>query len=191
MNIREEQSMEISYNLGAGILKIDDIDKKIITLIQEDPRMSHSKIAKMIKKSQPTVGIRIKKLRESGILKIQPGINFKNAVITLVVVHLRTKNPQNLFEMVKHCPFMLNAFNLSGKYNISVFLASSDIRQLYDVVNNHFRANSEVQKVSMDIITNIAQDFILPMDIYSKAFILPIESRSDTYCEYCKKVVIN
>lgn len=187
----EEQSREISYNLDAGIFRMDDIDKKIFTLIQEDPSMSHSEIAKMIKKSQPTVGIRIKKLMDSGILKIQPGINFKNAAITLVIVNLKTKNPQNLFEMVRRCPYMLNAFNLSGDYNVSIFLASSDIRQLYDVVNNHFRANSEVQKVSMDIISNIAQDFILPMNIYSKAFILPLESRSDTYCEYCKKAIMN
>ncbi len=191
MNLMEEHSMQINYDLGAGIFRMDDIDKKIITLIQEDPGMTHSNIAKVIKKSQPTVGKRIKKLRDSGILKIQSGINFKNADISLVVVHLITKNPQNLFEMVKRCPFMLNAFNLSGEYNISIFLASSDIRQLNDVVNNHFRANSEVQKVSMDIITNIAQDFILPMDIYSKAFILPLESRSETYCEYCKKAIMN
>ncbi|KKK46377.1 hypothetical protein LCGC14_0576430 [marine sediment metagenome] len=49
---------------------MDDIDKKIITLIQEDPDMTHSKIAKVIKKSQPTVGIRIKKLRDFRFLKI-------------------------------------------------------------------------------------------------------------------------
>ncbi len=187
----EEQSIQISYDLGARILKIDDIDKKIIMLIQEDPSMTHSKIAKVIKKSQPTVGIRIKKLKDSGILKIQSGINFKNADITLVVVHLKTKNPQNLFEMVKRCPFMLNAFKLSGEYNVSIFLASSDIRHLNDVVNNHFRANSEIQKVSMDLITNIAQNFILPMDIYSKAAIQPFEGRSDANCEYCKKVKMN
>ncbi|KKM95532.1 hypothetical protein LCGC14_1187160, partial [marine sediment metagenome] len=44
--------------------------KKIIKLIQEDPSMDHSKIAEVTKKSQPTVGIRIKKLRDSGFLKI-------------------------------------------------------------------------------------------------------------------------
>ena len=50
---------------------MDDNDKKkIIRLIQEDPSMDHSKIAEVTKKSQPTVGIRIKKLRDSGFLKI-------------------------------------------------------------------------------------------------------------------------
>lgn len=97
VNIMEEHLTQVSYDLGVGILGMDEIDKKIITLIQEDPSMTHSKIAKIIQKSQPTVGKRIKKLTDSGILKIQPGINFKNADISLVIVRLKTKNPNNFF----------------------------------------------------------------------------------------------
>lgn len=88
--------------------------------------------------------------------------------------------------MVKYCPLMLNAFKLSGEYDVSIFLVSSDIRQIYDVVNTHFRANSEVQKVSMDLVTNISQDFILPLDLDIEGQTPSLESRYGANCEYCK-----
>ena len=81
---------------------------------------------------------------------------------------------------------MLNAFKLSGEYNDFILLASSEIKQLYDVVNNHFRANSEVQKVSMDLITEFAKNFILPMVFDSEELIPSLESGyGANNCEYC------
>ena len=54
--------------------KIDEIDRKIITLIQNDPNITHSDIAQKVDRSQPTIGMRLKKLTNSGVLKIQAGL---------------------------------------------------------------------------------------------------------------------
>ncbi|MFX1386092.1 MAG: AsnC family transcriptional regulator, partial [Promethearchaeota archaeon] len=39
---------------------MDDIDKRIVQFIQNDPTSTHTQIAKKINRSQPTVGMRIK-----------------------------------------------------------------------------------------------------------------------------------
>ncbi|MFW9972710.1 MAG: Lrp/AsnC family transcriptional regulator, partial [Candidatus Odinarchaeota archaeon] len=57
---------------------LDDIDKRIVTYIQNDPTITHTQIAKKVNRSQPTIGMRIKKLEESGVLKFQAGLNLKN-----------------------------------------------------------------------------------------------------------------
>lgn len=186
MHILEEQSFQINYNFGDETLRVDDIDIKIINLIQEDPSMTHSNIAKIINKSQPTVGMRVKKLKDSGILQIQAGINFKNSEIYLVMANLKVKTADSIVEIAKTCPFMLNAFKLSGEYNVSILLASRSIKQLYEVVSHHFRANSEVQKVSMDLIIEFANDFILPMTFDYETLIPPLKSAYGTNCKYCK-----
>ena len=41
-------------------LEIDNIDKKIIQIIQKEPNITHTNLAKKIGVSQPTIGIRIK-----------------------------------------------------------------------------------------------------------------------------------
>ncbi|MBY9017235.1 MAG: Lrp/AsnC family transcriptional regulator [Candidatus Lokiarchaeota archaeon] len=148
-------------------LKLDNIDRQIITLVQENPNLTHTQIAENINRSQPTVGMRIKKLEKDGILQFQPGINFKLVNIHLATIEINTKNPNEIFEMAKCCPFMLNAFKLSGVHNICILLASSELSKIDNIINYHFRSNPEVQSVSMEIVTEIAKDFILPIDFSS------------------------
>ena len=49
-------------------MKIDNIDKKILNLLQQDGRVSASHIATELDISIPTVTDRIKKLQDSGII---------------------------------------------------------------------------------------------------------------------------
>lgn len=149
-------------------LKLDDIDRQIITLVQEDPNLTHTEIADKINRSQPTVGMRIKKLEKSGILQFQPGINFKKVELHLATVEINSSNPEEIMEMAKFCPFMLNAFRLSGEHNIFIMLASSKLNKLDAIINYHFRKNPDVSSVSMEIVTEIAKDFILPIDFNSE-----------------------
>ena len=149
-------------------LKLDDIDRQIITLVQENPSLTHTEIALKIDRSQPTVGMRIKKLEKSGILKFQPGINFKKVEIFLATVEINTTNPEEIMEMSTCCPFILNCFRVSGEHNICLMLAASKLEKLDAVVNYHFRSNPDVSKVSMEIVSDIAKDFILPIDFDSE-----------------------
>ncbi len=145
-------------------LQLDDIDKKIISLVQDNPELTHTEIAEKVNRSQPTIGMRIKKLEQSGILHFQPGINFKNVNIYLATVEIKTRNPEEIMEMARYCPFMLNAFRLSGEHNICILLASSQLEKLDNIINYHFRNKEDVQSVSMEIVTEIAKDFVLPID---------------------------
>ena len=165
-------------------LKLDDIDRKIITLVQEDPNLTHTQIAAQINRSQPTVGMRIKKLEKEGILQFQPGINFRKVDLFLSVVELNTRHPNEILDMAKFCPFMLNAFRLSGSHNICILLASSKIDKLDNIVNYHFRSDPAVSSVSMNMITEIAKDFILPIDFESENHIPTLEEGCGSKCKY-------
>jgi DNA-binding Lrp family transcriptional regulator len=131
--------------------------------------------------------MRIKKLEKNGILQMQPGINFRLVNIHLATVELNTKNPKEIFEMAKCCPFMLNAFKLSGDHNICILLASSELTKLDTIINYHFRSNPDVQSVSMEVVTEIAKDFILPIDFSSDDHDPTIENGCGDKCSYRKK----
>jgi len=151
-------------------LKLDDVDRKIITLVQEHPGLTHTEIAEKIDRSQPTVGMRI-------------GINFKKVELFLATVEVNSKNPSEILDMARCCPFMLNAFRLSGAHNICILLASSKLEKLDAVVNYHFRNNPDVSMASMEVVTEIAKDFILPIDFDSEVH----EPNDEVGCgEKCK-----
>ena len=165
-------------------LKLDDIDRRIITLVQDDPNLTHTQIAEKISRSQPTVGMRIKKLEKEGILQFQPGINFRKVDLFLATVELNTKLPDEILDMARFCPFMLNAFRLSGSHNIMILLASSKLEKLDNIINYHFRSNPNIQGVSMNMITEIAKDFILPIDFKSEEHSPTLEEGCGDKCKY-------
>ena len=150
--------------MESQVFKIDEIDRNIIELIQKEPMLTHTEIAKRVDRSQPTIGMRIRKLEKAGVLKFQAGINVKTMDLILARVEIQTLEPNETIELVKKCPYMLNAFRLSGTFNLSVLVIGSKLAHIDEMVNSHFRKNPNVTSVYMDIITDITNDFVLPFD---------------------------
>jgi Lrp/AsnC family leucine-responsive transcriptional regulator len=150
--------------MTAEVFQIDDVDKNIIELIQREPTLTHTEIAKKVHRSQPTVGMRIRKLESQGVLKFQAGLNLKTTNLVLVRVELQTLDPDEIIALVGKCPYILNAFKLSGQANLSLFLIAPKLEHLDNIVNNHFRKNPNVTNVYMDVITEVIRDFVLPFD---------------------------
>ncbi len=144
---------------------IDDIDCMIMNLIQKEPNLSHSQIAEYVNRSQPTIGMRIKKLEKLGVLKYQAGITLKNTNLCFARVDIQTKNPLETFKAVKNCTFLLNAFRLSGNLNISIFAVGLNYNDLDQIINFHFRNNPDVLKVNLEIISDVACELILPINL--------------------------
>jgi len=150
--------------MASEVFNIDEIDKNIIELIQKKPTLTHTEIAKKVNRSQPTIGMRIKKLESSGVLKFQAGINVRNMDLILARVEIQTLNPGEILELVKKCPYMLNAFRLSGTSNLSILLVSPKLDHLDNIVNQHFRKDPNISSVYLDIVTDVSNDFVLPFD---------------------------
>jgi Lrp/AsnC family leucine-responsive transcriptional regulator len=165
---------------------LDEIDIQIIRLLQESPAITHSDIAKQLNRSQPAIGARIKKLQEQGILATQIGVDFQAVTeINLVKIELITKKPEELIDMAKYCPFIINALKLSGEYNIALFIACAKLKTVDSIVDGHFRNKEYISKVRMDLVTGVAKKLILPVDFS------PTPIKEDIIvcgenCPYCK-----
>lgn len=143
---------------------IDDIDCMIMDLIQRQPNLTHAQIAEQVNRSQPTIGMRIKKLENLGVLKYQAGITIKNKDLCFARVDIQTNDPHAAFEMIKKCPFMLNAFRLSGTNNVSILVVGLNFHLLEQITNFHFRRNPAISKVSLEVIVDVAEDLVLALN---------------------------
>jgi DNA-binding Lrp family transcriptional regulator len=170
--------------MESQIFRIDDVDKSIIELVQEDPSLTHTQIAKKVNRSQPTVGMRIRKLEELGVLKFQAGINLKTSDLHIARVELETLNPSEIEDLVKDCPYMINAFRQSGDFNFSILLVGFEFQHLDRMVNTHFRNNPSVNRVIMNIITDVVNDFVLPFNFKFKEC---QDSCTEGCCGHCMR----
>ncbi|MFX1236163.1 MAG: Lrp/AsnC family transcriptional regulator [Promethearchaeota archaeon] len=162
---------------------LDDIDKKIIALLQKDPNITHSQIAERVGRSQPTIGARLKKLKKSGVLNVNAGLNLRVLDVYLSIVRLKTENPSEIVGMAEHCPFIANCFKSSGDYNMILFLVSTNLEKLYGLVNSHFRNKEQIDDVNMEIVVEIARDYIVPVNLELQEQLDPGSGE----CVYCKK----
>ncbi|MFX1258252.1 MAG: Lrp/AsnC family transcriptional regulator [Promethearchaeota archaeon] len=145
--------------------EMDEIDREIIEILQKDPNVSHTKIARKVHRSQPTIGHRIKKLENTGVLQYHVGLNLKSINLYYAKVAIQTKNPDLVIQIVKDCPHIIHALELSGRNNFEIIITSKHLKDLDKIVNFHFRNNPEVKKVKMEIILDIFNDFILPISL--------------------------
>jgi len=144
---------------------LDEIDRQIIEILQKEPTLTHTLIAKKVHRSQPTVGNRIKKLEDTGVLMYNAGISLKKIDFFCAKVEIKTKNRDSVIEIVKKCPHMIYALELSGPNNFEIMIVSEKIKDLDRIVNYHFRNDPYTKMIKMEIILDIFNDLILPIDV--------------------------
>jgi Lrp/AsnC family transcriptional regulator, leucine-responsive regulatory protein len=146
-------------------LGLDDRDNIILSMIQKEPMISQEEIAAKIKLSQPSVGARIRKLRERGVLHTINGVNFKVVDLKLAKIEVMSTDTNAIIDQFKNCPFFVNAMTLSGKYNLCLFFMATDIESLDKLVTCHLRTNPMVKDMEMNIVISTTKDFVMPLNI--------------------------
>src|SRR3989344_5274836 len=180
----EEFNKKIQINEKLGL---DERDNALLSLMQKDPNISQEEIAKKIKLSQPSVGARIKKLHQKGILCAVNGVNFRVVDLVVAKVDVAATDTTAIISEFKDCPFFLNALITSGKHNFCLLFTATDLKRLEGIVNYHLRGNPKVKDIEMNIIISTAKDFILPLNIdYENQRQLNCKQECIEACSFCK-----
>ena len=157
-----EFKKRIEFNDKLGL---DDRDNTILSMVQNNPQISQEEIAKKIKLSQPSVGARLRKLQQSGILHNINGVNFKKVNLNLAKIDVNTIDTAGVIDEFKHCPFFVNALITTGKYNLCLLFTATDLKRLEGIVNHHLRGNPKVRDVDFNVIITTEKDFVHPLNI--------------------------
>ena len=158
----EEFKKSIGFNQKLGL---DHRDNIIISILQKNPRASQQEIAEKISLSQPSVGARIRKLEQKGILAHVNGVNFKHADLNLAKIDVNTSDAEAIIKEFKHCPFFLNALLTSGRHNLCLLFTATNLKRLEGIVNYHLRSNPKVKDIEMNVVITTAKDLVLPLNI--------------------------
>lgn len=130
---------------------MDNIDLKILDILQKDGRTSHSEIAKIVGLSAPSVGERVKKLESTGIIRRYVALldpNKVNRPITAFIAVTLDKpiHSKAFLQRIHELEDVLECYHVTGEmdYLLKVrtrstvaleALISNDVRPLDGVVN--------------------------------------------------------
>lgn len=149
-------------------MNLDDKDRRIISMFAEEPGVSQEAVARELGISQPSVAVRIRKLRELGALESLNGINPLRMGLYLAKVDISSNRPAEILDMFKDCPYFAHGFTISGRNNLCLFFASENISTLEAIVNGHIRSNQWVTAVDFNIVIASERPFILPTRLVMK-----------------------
>ena len=173
-----------------SIVSLDKKDKMILSLTHDNQEISQEEIAKKLHISQPSVAIRIKKLKKRGLIEQIIGVNLNKVALKVAMVRLATTNTEKILNMFRDCPFFLNGFIISGKDNLVLLLVGDDLASLESIIDSHIRPDKDVQSVDFDVIITSIKDFVIPVNIPIVAFNKP-PCDLDHECKDCSAFKTN
>ncbi len=101
---------------------LDEIDVKILSLLQKDARISVKTIAEKVFVSQPTVSARIDLLIKSGIIKgfyteIDNSV-YDNVIKCYIQIEVSPALKEELYEIIKNTPEVIECDRVTGEYSL-------------------------------------------------------------------------
>jgi Lrp/AsnC family leucine-responsive transcriptional regulator len=148
--------------------KLDETDRKIISLLAENPDLSQSAIARQLEMSQPAIYARMKRLRNSGAIAHVVGINLKNVKFYIAKVEMTAKDPWKVLDFFKNCPMYLNGLITSGRHNLCLFFVSEKLQAIESCINHHIRKNPNVVDVEFNVVITPAKDLVVPVKLWNE-----------------------
>lgn len=151
-----------------GPSPFDDKDKVIISMFSEDPGVSQESIAREISLRQPSVAVRVRKLRDSGALSVQAGVDPFKLGLQMAKVDVMTTDPGKALRLFQDCPYFMNGLIVSGRHNLTLFFVAEKISTLESIVDGHLRRMPEITDVDFNIVISPAKAIIMPVDLRKK-----------------------
>jgi Lrp/AsnC family transcriptional regulator for asnA, asnC and gidA len=138
--------------------KIDELDLKIISHLQENGRIPVAELAKRLNQPENTVRYRIERLLKNGVIRrftalVDPralGLNVSAAVMFKV----DPKKLDQLLEKLTSMKDVTNIYQLSGEWDLIAVVFAKDIQDLHERIEELRRAEG-VKEMNVMITTRI------------------------------------
>jgi DNA-binding Lrp family transcriptional regulator len=114
-------------------MELDNIDKRIISELEDDGRVPFLRIAKMLKVSEGTIRKRVSKLIEQGIIK-RFTVELKNRSTAIVGIETNPHMPtRKIAAELKKLEAKL-VFEVAGRYDLICFLHGNELSKVNDLL---------------------------------------------------------
>lgn len=137
----------------------DTTDKRILSILQEDGRITNARLAQRVGLSPPAVLERVRRLESSGIIRGYVAIldrelaGFDVQTIVMVCVsHHQIPSLQTIKERLTKMDEVLEVHQLTGEVDFLLKVAVRDMHSYTDFVNNKLSGIPGIQNVKTSFI---------------------------------------
>lgn len=145
--------------------QIDDFDRKILALLQEDARLTNNDLSARIHLSPSQCSRRRQRLEEDGLIRgyraelDREKLGF--VLVSMVSVTLATHNRDNarrFADLISKLPEVQEAHALTGEMDYVLKVVTPDLKMLSEFVNGVLLPHDSVQHVKTAIVLNALKE---------------------------------
>jgi len=120
--------------LRKGEIEMDDIDRKLIELLQEDGRITIIQLSKKLNLSRPSVNERLRRLQENGVIqgftaRVSPENIGKSTLVIIQIGNLKIEC-HRFEEMIKEETDILECHRVTGTNSYFIKAAVASMKDL-------------------------------------------------------------
>ncbi|MFW9832865.1 MAG: Lrp/AsnC family transcriptional regulator [Candidatus Thorarchaeota archaeon] len=116
---------------------MDDIDKKLVSILQKDGRTSLSAIGSELGMSHVAVSKRLDKLVQSEMVRVTAGVNAEELDAKVLFMGLETEDmdvAETIQKKYIDCPRLMMFAPVTGRYNVFAVMVAEDTWSLESII---------------------------------------------------------
>jgi DNA-binding Lrp family transcriptional regulator len=114
---------------------MDEVDEKILSILQEDGRASFTNIAEQVEVSEGTVRNRVEKLQETGVIQnFTVNVNRERDISAFISVNVSTG--REFEQIISEFPDDLQVYELAGDMDMLVKVERDSSEQVNQIVDD-------------------------------------------------------
>jgi Lrp/AsnC family transcriptional regulator for asnA, asnC and gidA len=133
-------------------MQTDDVDESIMSLLQEDGRLSNREVARRLDVSEGTVRQRLKKLEEANAIRMGVVVDPMKLGVKVGATVLLTVEPrcvEDVLEAFCKLPEAAYVATIMGPFNVFVSMATVDMATLRALINAQVERCGGVERVEV------------------------------------------
>ncbi|KYK28873.1 hypothetical protein AYK20_06460 [Thermoplasmatales archaeon SG8-52-1] len=150
-------------------MKIDNINKQIIFLLQKDARITYKEIAAELKRSETTIRDRIKAMERVGIIqgytalidKTALGLNFFAMIFANPI---SSTDLDTITDKVKKVKNVLRVYQISGNKRLAIFMVAPSYKELKNIIKTQLIPLGLKDEEIVSVL-EADREFISPLEI--------------------------
>ena len=147
---------------------MDEIDIKIIGLLQEDSRLSFNRIAKELGISVGTAYNRIRGLEEKGVLKgytaiIDP-VKVGYQLTAIILIQADGKHLLNVESEIARMNNVISVYDITGEFDVAVIARFKDRFDMNKFIKALLKMPYVKRTVTNVVLNVVKEDFRVPLD---------------------------
>jgi Lrp/AsnC family leucine-responsive transcriptional regulator len=138
---------------------IDELDKSILKILQEDARISNVELARRVNLSPPATHARVKRLEENGLVKQYVGLINRQEIgydmLCFISVSLQLHELDKVtgfHEVIKEMPEVLECHHVTGEYDYLLKVVARNTEDLEDFLVHRLTPVPGVARIHTSLV---------------------------------------